>query len=156
MLHQGSGFACFWLQCLPLCGLQQGPYFTPVIHAAQLLAQYVAEGDGAVDHAHPHIGQVTTRLRGLHRYGKVDQALALAREIAAAQEQLAPELACLPVAVIGGGVAKTEEDGQRQANQRERDSCQRDFLAEERPVRERDHSGQQDVDDQDCADLLKH
>ncbi len=107
VLHEGGGFACFWLQCLPLCGLQQGPYFTPVIHAAQLLAQHVAEGYGAVDHAHPHIGQVTTCLGGLHRCGKVDQALALARQVAAAQEQLAPEFTRLPVAVISGSVAKT-------------------------------------------------
>ncbi|MNS92800.1 hypothetical protein D3C72_1269460 [compost metagenome] len=116
---------------------------------AQLVAQGVAKGDGAVNHAHAHVFQaqlgVGRRVAAYHR-------LALAREITAAQDQFAPQLARFPVAVVGGRVAKAQEDGQRQADQGKRDGREDHLVVEQGAVAPGDERGDQGVDDQRDAD----
>ncbi|KAF1858502.1 hypothetical protein Lal_00015019 [Lupinus albus] len=76
------------------------------------MAQRVRVRDGAADDAQ-------VRVAGVMSAGG-DEGQALAREAAAAQDQIAPLPAAFPVAVVRGVVAKAEKDGEGKAHQRER------------------------------------
>ena len=110
------------------------------VAAAQQMAQGVRIGDRAPDHA-------LAQHRGVRLAAVIarviDQAQALAREIPAAQHQFAPQFAAFPVAVVGGVVAKAEEDRQRQAHQRKRDDGELDLVVPQLAVGQGDDDRQQ-------------
>ncbi|TXI93399.1 MAG: DUF2147 domain-containing protein [Aquabacterium sp.] len=69
------------------------------------------------------------------------EADALTRGIAAVGQQLAPELAGLPVPVVTGAVAKTQKDGQRHPDQREGHGREGDLPIEQFTVEDDDRKG---------------
>src|SRR5258708_5910384 len=123
------------------------------MQSAQLRPQQMRKGDRPVHHAHAHIAAAPGRVRIAV---DDDQALALARQRARADHHLTPELAAFPVAVIGGVVAKAQEDGQRQADQRERDGRHRDLHVEQVAMHQSDDGGEHDVHEQRDLDTLEH
>jgi hypothetical protein len=149
LLHQEVGQVRVFAGQPPFLLLQQAFEFLGPADVAQVLAQRVGVGDGAVDHAHPHVAQAEA---GGGRPRAFYQAQALAREAAALVHQFAPQLAPLPIAVVGGVVAKAEEDRERQAHQGERDGGQRDLQLEQVAVRPGHQGRDQQVDQQGEAD----
>jgi len=91
-------------------------------------------------HPHPHIVQPQTGPRGL---GTRNQALALSRQAAAAQQHLAPQLASLPEPVVGSRIAEAQEDRNRQPDQGERNGRQRDLQRKQIPMGYRHQDGNQ-------------
>src|SRR3954451_6454018 len=72
-----------------------------------------------------------------------DQGHNLPGEDAAAHEQLAPEASSFPVSVIGGAVAETEKDRERQAQDGERHCREGQVFAKEHAVGVDDQAGEQ-------------
>ena len=111
------------------------------------------KGNRSVDHAHAHVRFSTCRVNGLWN---LDEALALAGQGAGAVHDLAPQLAGLPVAVVGRCIAKAQKNGQRQTHQRERYRRERDLDAEQIAVRDGDKGRKQDIEQQREPNSLQH
>jgi len=134
-------------QALPFGLAQEGLGVGGGVGAAQLVTQRMGERCGAQGHAHAQIVEAADGVgAGVHRRIAVDEALALAREVARTQDHLAPELACFPEAVVGRRVAKAQEDRQRQTEQREGHGAQRNLDRAEAPVQHRDDDGHDHVE----------
>jgi hypothetical protein len=93
---------------------------------------------------------------GVQHQRHADEALALARQRAGADHQFTPELAPFPEAVVGRGVAEAQKNGQRQADQRERDGRDGDLEIEQIAMCVGDQHGQHDVQAQHPSDALQH
>jgi len=121
---------------------------------AQVMAKRVRVGDHQVDERRLERLDLGGRLGARIGVGLwLDEGEDLPREAARRVDERAPQLSSLPEPVVGGVVAKAEEDAERQADERERGGRQRVVKLRDLLVDDRHRNADRSDDDRPQPDV---